>query len=82
MPASETPIRRAAFIGLGVMGEPMCRNLTIKRQNIGLEDVRAFDLRPDPLQRLADAGAVAAASAAGNPRTRTANSFPSPNRGQ
>ncbi len=64
MPASETPIRRAAFIGLGVMGEPMCRNLTIKRQNIDLEDVRAFDLRPDPLQRLADAGAVAAASAA------------------
>ncbi|MEQ8321725.1 MAG: NAD(P)-dependent oxidoreductase [Rhodospirillales bacterium] len=64
MPASDAPIRSAAFIGLGVMGEPMCRNLTTKKQSIGLEDVRAFDLRPDPLQRLADAGAVVAASAA------------------
>jgi len=64
MTGSETPPRRAAFIGLGVMGEPMCRNLTDKRAAIGLSEVRAFDLRAEPLQRLAERGAVTAASAA------------------
>jgi 3-hydroxyisobutyrate dehydrogenase-like beta-hydroxyacid dehydrogenase len=37
------------FIGLGVMGEPMCRNL---RERSG-KRVLAFDLNPEPLQRLA-----------------------------
>ena len=46
------------FIGLGVMGEPMCRNLA---ERSGRE-VMAFDPRPEPLERLA-AGGVRAASA-------------------
>ena len=37
----------AAFIGLGVMGEPMCRNLTKKNDTVGLSEVRAFDVRAD-----------------------------------
>jgi 3-hydroxyisobutyrate dehydrogenase-like beta-hydroxyacid dehydrogenase len=36
------------FIGLGVMGEPMCRNLARKSGT----PVVAFDLRPEPLARL------------------------------
>lgn len=38
------------FIGLGVMGEPMCRNLRERGGN----RVLAFDLNPAPLQRLAE----------------------------
>lgn len=52
-----------AFIGLGVMGEPMCRNLTLKRESVGLTEIRAFDVRPEPLQRLSGQGAIAASSA-------------------
>lgn len=44
------------FIGLGVMGEPMCRNLAAK----GGRPVRAFDLDPAPLQRLAAQGVAIA----------------------
>jgi len=44
------------FIGLGVMGEPMCRNLARKS---GLP-VLAFDARPEPLERLAVDGVRAA----------------------
>jgi 3-hydroxyisobutyrate dehydrogenase-like beta-hydroxyacid dehydrogenase len=46
------------FIGLGVMGEPMCRNLAVKsgRHVIGL------DQSPEPLDRLAAAGVTAAPS--------------------
>ncbi|HUF86147.1 MAG TPA: NAD(P)-dependent oxidoreductase [Thermohalobaculum sp.] len=47
------------FIGLGVMGEPMCRNLAEKSGR----KVQAFDMRPEPLERLAAAGVRAAASA-------------------
>ena len=36
-----------AFVGLGVMGEPMCRNLA---QKCG-RPVRAFDTQAEPLQR-------------------------------
>ena len=46
------------FIGLGVMGEPMCRNLA---QNQG-EPVIGFDQSPAPLERLAGHGVRAAAS--------------------
>ncbi len=46
------------FIGLGVMGEPMCRHLAAKSGSA----VLAFDLRREPLERLAVLG-VAAASA-------------------
>lgn len=42
------PFKQIGFIGLGVMGEPMCRNLAVKS---GLK-VIAFDLDPSPLQRV------------------------------
>ena len=46
------------FIGLGVMGEPMCRNLAVK----GGIPVTAFDLDPAPVRRLAADGVRAAQS--------------------
>jgi 3-hydroxyisobutyrate dehydrogenase-like beta-hydroxyacid dehydrogenase len=46
------------FIGLGVMGEPMCRNLAVKTRR----PVLAFDLRGEPLARLAPYGVRAADS--------------------
>jgi 3-hydroxyisobutyrate dehydrogenase len=48
------------FIGLGVMGEPICRNLVKKS---GAE-VFAFDLAAEPLARLREAGAAVARSVA------------------
>ena len=48
------------FIGLGVMGEPICRNLVKK---CGAR-VTVFDLSPEPLARLAADGAEIAASVA------------------
>jgi 3-hydroxyisobutyrate dehydrogenase len=48
------------FIGLGVMGEPICRNL-LKKSGAR---VVAFDLAPEPLKRLREEGAVVAASVA------------------
>jgi 3-hydroxyisobutyrate dehydrogenase-like beta-hydroxyacid dehydrogenase len=48
------------FIGLGVMGEPICRNL-VKKSGA---HVTAFDLSPEPLARLREHGASIAASAA------------------
>lgn len=47
------------FIGLGVMGEPICRNLARK----GGASVSAFDLDQAPLQRLAAEGVQSASSA-------------------
>jgi len=44
------------FVGLGVMGEPMCRNLAHKSGRT----VLAFDTRPEPLARLAADGVRAA----------------------
>ena len=46
------------FIGLGTMGEPICRNLASKCG----KDVRAFDIRPEPLERLRELGVKPAAS--------------------
>src|SRR5437764_539771 len=46
------------FIGRGLMGEPMCRNLVRKSGH----RVIAFDLRPEPLARLAADGVVRARS--------------------
>ena len=46
------------FIGLGVMGEPICRNLAAKNG----EPVLGFDLRGEPLERLAAHGVKPAAS--------------------
>jgi 3-hydroxyisobutyrate dehydrogenase len=48
------------FIGLGVMGEPICRNLVRKSG----ARVVAFDLSPEPLARLKADGADVAASVA------------------
>jgi 3-hydroxyisobutyrate dehydrogenase-like beta-hydroxyacid dehydrogenase len=47
------------FIGLGVMGEPMCRNILAKSGN----KVRVFDIDAAPVQRLAALGADSAADA-------------------
>jgi 3-hydroxyisobutyrate dehydrogenase-like beta-hydroxyacid dehydrogenase len=49
---------RIGFIGLGVMGEPICRNLVRKA---GLP-VTVFDMQAEPLARLAAEGAQLAAS--------------------
>jgi 3-hydroxyisobutyrate dehydrogenase len=48
------------FIGLGVMGEPICRNL-VKKSGAR---VIAFDLAPEPLERLREEGADIAVSVA------------------
>jgi len=48
------------FIGVGVMGEPMCRNLALK----GNDKVLAYDLDPAPLARLAGDGVAAVGSPA------------------
>lgn len=49
------------FIGLGTMGEPMCRNLATKSK----AKVIAFDVRAEPLDRLKDEGIEAAETVAG-----------------
>lgn len=46
------PIATLGFIGLGVMGEPMCGHLA-RRSG---KPVLAYDVRPEPLARLAAAG--------------------------
>ncbi len=48
------------FVGLGVMGEPICRNLVRKSG----ARVTVFDLAPEPLARLKADGAAIAASVA------------------
>lgn len=48
------------FVGLGVMGEPICRNLVRKSG----ARVLAFDLSPEPLARIEAEGADVAASVA------------------
>jgi 3-hydroxyisobutyrate dehydrogenase-like beta-hydroxyacid dehydrogenase len=51
---------RLGFIGLGVMGEPICRNLVRKSGR----PLIAFDLLAEPLRRMAEEGAAIAASVA------------------
>ena len=53
-------IDTVGFIGLGVMGEPMCSHLAAKGGRV----VVAYDIDAAPLARLAKGGAVAAASVA------------------
>lgn len=48
------------FIGVGVMGEPMCRNLALK----GSDKVLAYDIDSEPLNRLTADGVAAVDSAA------------------
>jgi 3-hydroxyisobutyrate dehydrogenase-like beta-hydroxyacid dehydrogenase len=55
-----TERRGIGFIGVGVMGEPMCRNLVAKSG----ADVTAFDLAPEPLARLSAEEARIVGSAA------------------
>ncbi len=55
--AALRPIARIGWIGLGVMGEPMCGHLARR----GGRPVLAHDLRREPLERLAEAGVTAAA---------------------
>lgn len=55
-----TDFKCAGFIGMGVMGEPMCRNLAAK----GGLPVLGHDRDPAPLQRLAAHGVTAAGSVA------------------
>jgi 3-hydroxyisobutyrate dehydrogenase-like beta-hydroxyacid dehydrogenase len=50
---------RIGFIGLGVMGEPICRNLALKSG----ASLFAYDRDPAPLARLEGKGVLAAASA-------------------
>lgn len=45
---------RIGFVGLGVMGEPMCRNLV----GSGSHEVVVHDRRPEPVAGLVEAGAV------------------------
>ncbi|MEZ5648972.1 MAG: NAD(P)-dependent oxidoreductase [Burkholderiaceae bacterium] len=47
----------AGFIGLGVMGAPMCRHLARKASQAGLERVYAYDQDPAARERLDDAPA-------------------------
>src|SRR5262245_8460281 len=56
-----TDYKTIGFIGLGVMGEPICRNLVKKSGR----DVLAFDLSAEPLARLGEQGADVATSVAG-----------------
>lgn len=53
-------IERVGYIGLGVMGEGMCRNLVAK----GKWPVTVFDLNDDAMDRLVQLGAQKAQSAA------------------
>lgn len=55
---TRSDIRRIGFIGLGVMGEAMCRNLV----RSGTWTVTAFDLDDAPLRRIAAEGADTATS--------------------
>jgi hypothetical protein len=55
-----TDSQTLGFIGTGVMGEPMCRNLAAKSGR----RVLAWDLSPAPLARLREAGVGTAASPA------------------
>lgn len=51
---------KLGFIGLGVMGEPICCNMT----KAGLGAMSVFDINPDPVARLREAGAREASSLA------------------
>ena len=51
---TSTTIDTVGFIGLGVMGEPMCGHLA----SIGGREVVGFDVDAAPLTRLAESGAL------------------------
>jgi 2-hydroxy-3-oxopropionate reductase len=49
---------KIAFIGLGIMGKPMCRNLLKAKHELFV-----YDVRPEPVEELAAAGASRCSSA-------------------
>lgn len=53
-------MKKIGFIGLGIMGKPMAKNLL----KAGYE-LAAYDLRPEPLREIVEAGARAGSSPAG-----------------
>jgi 3-hydroxyisobutyrate dehydrogenase-like beta-hydroxyacid dehydrogenase len=55
-----SPYKTIGFIGLGVMGEPICRNV-VKKSG---KRVLAFDLSPEPLERMRADGAEVATAVA------------------
>lgn len=57
---TDQPVGSIGFIGLGVMGEAMCRNLATR----GDWPVTAFDLQDAPLKRVAEVGVRIASSLA------------------
>jgi len=63
MTSHPTGIRTIGFIGLGVMGEPMCGHLARRLGSAANVSVLAHDLRPEPLARLAAQGVTAASPA-------------------
>ena len=54
---SDTEVARVGFIGLGLMGEPMSRNVLAKGYPLTV-----FDIKPEAVQRLVAAGAAEAPS--------------------
>lgn len=50
---------RIGFIGLGIMGEAMCYNIIRKHDG----DVYIYDVKTEPVQRLAEKGGIACDSA-------------------
>ena len=56
MPDAARPITVIGFIGLGVMGEPMCGHLARRSGR----EILGYDVRPEPLGRLAQDGVKAA----------------------
>ena len=46
---------RIGFIGLGIMGEAMCYNIIRKHDG----DVYIYDVKTEPVQRLAEKGGIA-----------------------
>ncbi len=61
MTGTATETTAIGFIGLGVMGEPICRNILAGSGR----PMRIFDLSAAPVERLAAAGAQPAATVAG-----------------
>jgi hypothetical protein len=59
MPHPPKPIVTLGFIGLGVMGEPMCGHLARRAG----KPILAYDLRSEPLERLASNAVTAATMA-------------------
>ena len=53
---------RVGFIGLGVMGGPMCRHIARKASGLSIAEVTAYDVRLGAGEPVGDAGARIAAS--------------------